>query len=87
METKVSSKGQVVLPKSLREELDWSAGTDLTIERREDGVLLRRKDGIKPRTIGEVAGMLKYDGPPVGLKDMDRGIDRALRQRWQRKSR
>ena len=46
--TRVSSKGQVVLPKTLRDELDWVAGTDLAIERRTDAVSLRRNDGVRP---------------------------------------
>jgi AbrB family looped-hinge helix DNA binding protein len=87
MDTRVSSKGQIVLPKSLREELEWFSGTNLSVERREDGVFLRRKRGIRPTTIDEVAGILKYDGPPISIEDMDRGIKRAMRERWRRKSR
>jgi AbrB family looped-hinge helix DNA binding protein len=85
--TKVSSKGQVVLPKAVREDYDWPAGTDLAIERGPGYVKLRRNHGIRPTTIDEVAGMLKYDGPPVSLENMERGIDAALRKRWRRKSR
>lgn len=85
--TRVSSKGQVVLPKSLREDFGWSAGTALAIERGADFVTLRRKDDVRPTTIDEVAGCLKYNGPPVSLEDMERGIDEALRKRWLRKSR
>jgi AbrB family looped-hinge helix DNA binding protein len=85
--TKLSSKGQVVLPKSIREELDWPVGTDLLIERRDDSVMLRRKDSVKPTTIDEVAGCLKYEGPPISLKDMERAIDEEMRERWLRKIR
>ncbi len=87
METRLSSKGQVVLPKALREELDWPTGTNLTIEMRDDSLVLRRKETVRPTTIEEVAGMLKYDGPPISLEDMERGMDEALRERWARKSR
>ena len=85
--TRVSSKGQVVLPKSLRDELDWPAGTDLTIEKRDGSVVLRRKSTIRPTTIDEVAGMFKYDGPPISLEDMERAIDAEHAERWRRKSR
>ena len=85
--TKLSSKGQVVLPKAIRDELDWPAGAHLTVERCDDSVVLRRKTTLRPRTVAEVAGMLKYDGPPMSLEDMQRGIDEALRERWARKSR
>jgi AbrB family looped-hinge helix DNA binding protein len=85
--TRVSSKGQVVLPKSVRDELDWPPGTDLAIERGNGSVVLRRVRTIRPTTIEEVAGMLKYDGPPVTLEDMQRAIDEELAERWRRKSR
>jgi AbrB family looped-hinge helix DNA binding protein len=85
--TRVSSKGQLVLPKSVREDYDWPAGTDLTIERGPGYVTLRRKDTIRPTTIDEVAGCLKYDGPPISPEDMERAIDEELAERWRRKSR
>lgn len=84
--TKLSSKGQVVLPKTIRDELAWPVGADLTVEREDDAVVLRRKDAIRPTTIEEVAGMLKYNGPPVTLEDMEKAIDDAMRERWRRKS-
>jgi AbrB family looped-hinge helix DNA binding protein len=87
MQTRVSSKGQIVLPKSLREELDWPAGTDLSIEKGDGSVILRRKATIRPTTINEVAGMFKYDGPPISLEDMERAIDAELAARWRRKRR
>ena len=68
--TRVSSKGQVVLPKSIRDEMDWPPGTHLTIEKKDCSVVLRRARTIRPTIIDEVAGMLKYDGPPVTLEDM-----------------
>jgi AbrB family looped-hinge helix DNA binding protein len=84
--TRVSSKGQVVLPKTLREELDWPPGTDLTIEKGNGSVVLRRKMMLRPTTIDEVVGSLKYDGPPVTLEDMERAIEEELAERWRRKS-
>lgn len=35
--TTVSTKGQVILPKAIREERRWRAGTRLTIESTPDG--------------------------------------------------
>jgi len=39
--TKLLSRGRIVLPSSLRERLDWGAGTELTVEDTVAGVLLR----------------------------------------------
>jgi AbrB family looped-hinge helix DNA binding protein len=85
--TRVSTKGQIVLPKAIREDYDWPAGTDLAIERGPDSVTLRRNPTIRPTTVEEVAGCLKYDGPPLSIEDMQRAIDEELKERWLRKSR
>ena len=39
--TTVSSKGQVILPSALRQRREWGAGTRLTVEETQDGVLLK----------------------------------------------
>lgn len=40
--TTVSTKGQVILPKAVRQRRDWNAGTRLIVEETEDGILLRQ---------------------------------------------
>jgi AbrB family looped-hinge helix DNA binding protein len=85
--SKLSSKGQIVLPKAIREALDWRPGLELSIERGDDCVVIRRRRRLPVRTVEEVAGSLRYDGPPVSLEDMDRAIEAELRERWRRKSR
>jgi AbrB family looped-hinge helix DNA binding protein len=88
METgKLSSKGQVVVPKTIRDALGWRPGLDLSIEKGNDCVVIRRRRSVPTRTVEEVAGCLKYDGPRVSLEDMDRAIEAELRERWRRKSR
>ena len=39
--TTVSTKGQVILPKAIRDQLRWDAGTRLTVVHTADGVLLK----------------------------------------------
>jgi AbrB family looped-hinge helix DNA binding protein len=39
--TRLSTKGQIVLPKSLRTERAWEPGTEFTVEETCDGILLR----------------------------------------------
>ena len=39
--TVVSTKGQVILPKAIRQRRRWDAGTRLVVEDTPDGVLLR----------------------------------------------
>lgn len=85
--TKLSSKGQVIIPKAVRDKKGWQAGDELIVEDRPDGVLLKRKSRFRPTTLDEVIGIAGYTGPPKSIEDMERGIDEALRERWERKSR
>ena len=39
--TRLSSKGQLVLPKALRDARNWGEGTEFVVESVADGVLLR----------------------------------------------
>ncbi|MEW8957607.1 MAG: AbrB/MazE/SpoVT family DNA-binding domain-containing protein, partial [Moorella sp. (in: firmicutes)] len=40
--TKISSRGQVVIPKEIREHLGWEAGDHLAVELDGETVILRR---------------------------------------------
>lgn len=84
--TKLSSKGQVIIPKAVRDKKGWQAGEELIVEDRPDGVLLKRRSPFKPTTLDEVIGIAGYKGPPKTIEDMERGIDEALRERWERKN-
>ena len=42
MTTTVSSKGQIVLPKRIRESKNLKTGDDLEVIEQEDGILLRK---------------------------------------------
>jgi hypothetical protein len=63
---------------------------ELIVEERTEGVLLRpatsENKTVKRDVIDDVIGMLKYDGPPKTIADMQAGIDAALAERWKRKS-
>ncbi len=85
--TKLSSKGQIVLPKAVRDALEWPAGANLSVERRGDKIVLKRMPDFPARTVEEVAGCLKYDGPPISLADMEKAIDDEMQARWRRKGR
>ena len=84
--TTLSPKGQVILPKTIREARNWPPGTRLTVEETPDGVMLRavRARSLPPTTIDEVLGMLHHHGPPVTVADMDRAIAEAVAEDWAR---
>lgn len=84
MESKLSSKGQVVIPKELRDAKGWKPGDELIVEDRPDGVLLKRKSPFKATTLDEVSGCLKphYSGPPRTIEEMNAAVDEMFRREW-----
>lgn len=68
-ESKITSKGQTTLPKAVREALRLEPGG------RVRYVILDNQVRILPSLpIERLSGVLRYDGPPVTLEDMDRAI-------------
>ncbi len=80
--TRLSSKGQVVLPKEVPERQGWEPGVELEAESRGEVVTLRRaaKPLFPPTTIEEVRGCIPYDGPPVSIEEMDAAVAEAARK-------
>lgn len=63
MTVRVGPKGQVVVPKAIRERLGISPGDDVVVEELDGAVRIRR-----PRAAAELLGML---GPAVGMDDLE----------------
>jgi AbrB family looped-hinge helix DNA binding protein len=72
--TIVSTKGQVILPKAIRRQRHWDAGTRLVVENREDGVLLTAAPLFAPTDIGGVFGSLRSSGTARTIEEMDAAI-------------
>jgi AbrB family looped-hinge helix DNA binding protein len=83
--TKLSSKGQVVLPKSVRDQHGWVEGTEFVVESTANGVLLRPKRAFPSTRIERVFGSLPYQGKAKSLSDFDAGIRRETRRRHGRR--
>jgi AbrB family looped-hinge helix DNA binding protein len=82
--TVMSTKGQVILPKAVREARGWGPGTRLSVEDTPEGVLIR-KEAVFPRTTpDEVFGSLRYDGPPKSIEEMDAAIEAEVKRRHAR---
>ncbi len=78
--TRLSHKGQVVIPHKIRKQFGWEPGVEFTVEQIEDGIALRPIKPLAPTTIEEVFGCLSYQGPKKSLKDMEEGIRKGARQ-------
>ena len=85
METsRLSTKGQIVLPKSIRTARAWGPGTEFTVEETGDGVLLRPSARFPTVDLGEVAACLKYQGRSRTLEQMKAAVRREVLARHER---
>ena len=83
--TTISTKGQVILPKAIRDRLQWDAGTRLAVEHTADGVLLKPlTTAFAPTRPEDVFGSLSYQGEPKSVEDMEAGIAMEAKRRHAR---
>lgn len=80
--TVVSTKGQMILPKAVRERLGWGPGTRLTVEEAGGRVTLKPESPFESTTFEEIAGCLDYDGPVRSVEDMHSGVRAEAKRRW-----
>lgn len=73
--TTLSSKGQVVIPKEVRDELHWEAGTELTLVSSASGVTLKAKPRKTGRNLADLIGMLKHDGPAISTEELCKPVE------------
>jgi antitoxin PrlF len=77
----MTSKGQITLPAATRAKLRLIAGIKFLVTESDDGKIILTP---KTRDIRELRGILKYDGPPVSIEDMNLGIRKAAVDRYKR---
>jgi AbrB family looped-hinge helix DNA binding protein len=78
--TSLSAKGQVVIPKDVREALGLVPGQKLDVIRSGNGVLLRPLHQKSGRTADEIFAKIakirpKRVGPSVSIEEMNAAID------------
>jgi AbrB family looped-hinge helix DNA binding protein len=72
--TRLSTRGQIVIPKAIREAQGLKPGHEFSVESEGESILLRPVKPYPPRTIEEVLGCAGYHGPRLSLKDMEEAI-------------
>ena len=77
---KLSSKGQIVIPKAIRAAHQWEVGQKLELIDTGDGILLRPEKPFPQTSIEAVAGILKYTGKPKSLEDMEAAIKKGAKE-------
>lgn len=82
--TVISTKGQVILPKSIRQHRHWDPGTRLVVEETPDGVLLKAAPVFATTRPDDVYGSLPHQGPPKSLEEMEASIVAEAKRRHAR---
>ncbi|CAG0987700.1 hypothetical protein ANRL3_02554 [Anaerolineae bacterium] len=72
---KLSSQGQLVIPKSIREELHWDEGVELTLVPVDNGLMLQMPKKAGKRNLADLQGMLHYEGPPISLETLCKPVE------------
>ena len=78
--TRLSNKGQVVIPKAVRLHHGWKAGLEFVVETIGDGIRLKPVKPFKETTIDDVIGCVGYDGPRKSMADMEAAIAKGAKE-------
>lgn len=81
--TVLSAKGQVVIPKDLRDSLGFKTGQALDVIQTGGGVLLRPAMARSGRSNAEILEDVRkitrrYEGPPVSIEE----INQTIAEEW-----
>lgn len=79
--TRLSNKGQIVIPKAVRAAHGWEAGLEFVIENVGNGILLKPIIPYKTTRIEDVVGCVGYSGPKKSLKDMQAAVAKGAREK------
>ena len=79
--TRLSTKGQIILPKNIRTSRAWEPGTEFTVEESGDGILLRPAGRFPETDLDEIAGCLRSKRKPKTPAQMRTAIGREVNQR------
>lgn len=87
--TKLSAKGQMVLPKRIRDEMGWELGQELEVDREGDRVVVRAADADRQEWLArfsQLRGILKGTN---ALEEYaaDRHAELEADDRWEREHR
>jgi AbrB family looped-hinge helix DNA binding protein len=85
--TILSSKGQLIIPKTVRSKHHWQAGTVFVVEDTEAGLLLKPRKTFPTSRIEDGLGCAGYQGPPKSLEEIQEGLDAAVRSAWRKRKR
>lgn len=80
MTTRLSTKGQLIIPKEIRDRYGWEPGVELEIEDRGDHVVVRRVESLPETRLEDLVGCAGYRGPRRSLEEMEEAIAKGARE-------
>lgn len=92
-QTKLSAKGQIVIPKDVRDRLGLIEGMVFDVIERSGDIVLKlpmhrnAQSGAEAvaNAVREIQSFYRYEGPPVSIEDMDQAVANAVRDKFARK--
>ncbi|MCA9955485.1 MAG: AbrB/MazE/SpoVT family DNA-binding domain-containing protein [Ardenticatenaceae bacterium] len=83
METiKMSSKGQIIIPKAIRTAHNWQSGQEIEVIDLGDKIILQSKKPFPDTQLKDVAGILAYSGPAKTIEEMELAIAEGAKQTY-----
>ncbi|MBV9290655.1 MAG: AbrB/MazE/SpoVT family DNA-binding domain-containing protein [Hyphomicrobiales bacterium] len=83
--TVLSTKGQVIIPKAVRDQKNWAPGERLVVESTPEGVLLRQERLFPATQFEEVRGCLAPKRKKaLSLDEIDAALRAAAKRRYAR---
>jgi AbrB family looped-hinge helix DNA binding protein len=82
--TRLSTKGQIILPKNIRTSRAWVPGTEFTVEETSDGILLRPTGRFPETSLDQVAGCLRPTRKSKTMAQMHAAIRQEVMRRHDR---
>lgn len=83
--TVISTRGQVVIPKDIRDRCGWSPGTVLEVEEVRGVIHLRPASATAPFDADALFGCIRSRGPSLSVEEMDASVNQMFREEHDRR--
>lgn len=90
-QTRLSAKGQVVIPKDVRDRLGLAEGTVFDVIERDGEIVLKQESASKSgmtaeQALREVQSFYCYDGPRLSVDEMREAVRESVVERFRRRN-
>ena len=79
--TRLSNKGQIVIPEQVRTAHGWEPGLEFIVEDTGDGIKLKPMTPYLQTKVEELLGCTGYQGPKKSLKQIEAAINEGVRKK------